>query len=280
MGERRIGHMFTIRQLLVDLSGGFDRYWFGGDPFKSAYHNALSMSFPVGEQFFIDSVRRAASLLPLEIQAEFEPQVRGFAAQESTHRRIHSLYNQELEKQGLKNHWEIRAARRIAFITKQHPFHGLAATAALEHFTAVLGDWLIGNRDLLEQAPPALRDLWLWHASEETEHKTVAFDLYQALGGSLAWRRRWFLIVGFNFTVDTWRQTINNLWHGGGLLRPSTWFHAATFLVGRRGVIWGTVGALAKYLRADFHPNQLGDPSQHEQWLAANAHVYRVIGAK
>ena len=227
--------MFTIRQLLVDLSGGFDRHWFGGDAYKSAYFNALSMSFPVGEQFFIDSVRRAAALLPPEKQAEFEPQVKGFAAQEATHRRIHGIYNQVLEKQGMRNHWEKRAIRRIAFLSQQHAFHGLAATAALEHFTAVLGDWLIANRDIFDDAPPALRDMWLWHASEETEHKSVAFDVYQALGGTLAWRRRWFLLVGFNFIVDTWRQTMNNLWHTGGLFKVNTWYHAAKFLLGRRG---------------------------------------------
>ena len=88
------------------------------------------------------------------------------------------------------------------------------------------------------------------------------------------------MIVGFNFTVDTWRQTCNNLWHSGGLFKPGTWFHAAKFLLGRRGAIWGAVAPLGRYMRADFHPTQLGDPQQHEQWLAANAHVYRVIGAK
>ena len=50
----------AVRKLLVDLNTPFDTRWCGGDAFKSAFFNALSMSFPVGEQFFIDSVREGA----------------------------------------------------------------------------------------------------------------------------------------------------------------------------------------------------------------------------
>ena len=44
-------------RLLIDLEAPIARHWNGGDAFRTAYFNALSMSFPVGEQFFIDSVR-------------------------------------------------------------------------------------------------------------------------------------------------------------------------------------------------------------------------------
>ena len=47
----------VIRRLLIDLETPFARHWCGGDAFRSALFNALSMSFPMGEQFFIDAVR-------------------------------------------------------------------------------------------------------------------------------------------------------------------------------------------------------------------------------
>lgn len=50
----------TVRRLSVDLSQGFSRHWNGGDAFLTAYANALSMSFPVGEQSFIDAVKAGA----------------------------------------------------------------------------------------------------------------------------------------------------------------------------------------------------------------------------
>lgn len=49
----------TVRKLNVDLSRGFPRHWMGGDVYRTAFMNALSMSFPLGEQMFIDSVRAA-----------------------------------------------------------------------------------------------------------------------------------------------------------------------------------------------------------------------------
>jgi predicted metal-dependent hydrolase len=73
-----------VRKLLIDLSAPFPANWCGGDAFKSAFFNALSMSFPVGEQFFIDSVRTGFKSLPESEQAKFKTEVQGFVGQEAT----------------------------------------------------------------------------------------------------------------------------------------------------------------------------------------------------
>ena len=102
----------TVRRLLVDLEAPIERLWNGGDAFRTAWFNALSMSFPVGEQFFIDSVREGVKQLSPEQREAFAAEVAGFIGQEATHRRIHGLFNAHLERQGLVNHWEVRARRR------------------------------------------------------------------------------------------------------------------------------------------------------------------------
>ena len=51
----------AVRRLLIDLESDVPRHWCGGDPFRTAFFDALSMSFPVGEQFFIDAVRNGHS---------------------------------------------------------------------------------------------------------------------------------------------------------------------------------------------------------------------------
>ena len=99
----------VVRRLLIDLETPFERHWCGGDAFRTAFFNALSMSFPVGEQFFIDAVRGGHKALPPEEQARFADEVRGFVGQEATHRRIHALFNGHLDKQGLVNAWAPRA---------------------------------------------------------------------------------------------------------------------------------------------------------------------------
>ena len=103
----------TVRRLLIDLDTPPERHWCGGDAFRSAWFNALSMSFPSGEQFFIDSVRAGVQMLPEDERARFEPAIKGFIGQEATHRRIHALFNAHLAAQGLVNHWEARAVKRI-----------------------------------------------------------------------------------------------------------------------------------------------------------------------
>src|SRR5215510_1374522 len=105
----RIMSTLVVRRLLVDMEQPIDRHWCGGDAFRTAFFNALSMSFPVGEQFFIDSVRGGWKALSSDEQARFAGEVQGFVGQEATHRRLHSLYNEHLERQGLVNEWETRA---------------------------------------------------------------------------------------------------------------------------------------------------------------------------
>jgi predicted metal-dependent hydrolase len=258
----------TVRRLLVDLSAGFPRHWLAGDPFRTHYLNALSMSFPSGEQFFIDSVREAARRLPdTPEQAPLRRAIDGFVGQEATHRHVHALYNAQLVKQGLVNHWEVRSQRRLARVRGVNPLHPLAVTCALEHCTAVFAHLVLSRPELLQGAYPPLATLWHWHSVEETEHKSVAYDLYAALGGNRDWRLRWYRYALVQFFVDAMRQTVNNLWHDGQLMRPRTWWCAAKFLFGRHGFVWACIGPLAAYARRDFHPWQHDNRALAEQWL-------------
>lgn len=268
----------TIRRLLVDLSAGFPRHWHGGDAFRSAYFNALSMSFPAGEQFFIDAVREAAKLLPRTPEnAALLDSVAGFVGQEASHRQVHAAYNAELERQGLVNHWQVRAEQRRERARGLNPLHHLAVTCAYEHCTAVFADLMLRRPDLLAGAHPPLATLWHWHAVEETEHKSVAFDLYRALGGNERWRQRWYRYALWLFTLESVRQTTHNLWRDGSLFKPRTWLSAAAFLLGRRGVVWACAGPLWAYTRRGFHPWQHDNRTLAEQWLAANEAALRVV---
>ena len=267
----------VVRRLLVDMEQPIQRHWCGGDAFRTALLDALSMSFPVGEQFFIDSVREGFKALPAAQQERFRAEVQGFVGQEATHRRLHGLYNQHLAALGLGNHWEPRARKRLQLMQGVDVRHWLGITAANEHFTAILADWMLHNADLLGDRDPRLATLWLWHSAEESEHKCTAFDLYQALGGSHAWRIKWFRRVTLVFLADTLRQTVSNLRQDGSLWRWSTWTSAASSLFGRRGLVRRTFGPWKQYLRRDFHPSQQ-DSSASARWLADNSARFSVVG--
>jgi hypothetical protein len=260
----------VVRRLGVDLDSPVPRHWNGGDAFRTALFNALSFSFPAGEQFFIDAIRRTLATAEPDVQQLFEVETRGFIGQEATHRRIHQRFNAHLEQQGLVNHWDARIRRRQQKIDDVDPRIWLGATAATEHFTAFLADYLLTHPQALQGAEPRLRDLWLWHASEESEHRSTAFDLYRAVEGDEPWRRRLFGVVTVTFVTDLARQTLNNLWHDGTWWRPSTWASAWRLLLGRGGLVRECAGPWWAYLRADFHPSHSDGRPGHD-WLAAHA---------
>jgi uncharacterized protein len=268
----------VVRRLLIDLETPFARHWCGGDAFRSALFNALSMSFPVGEQFFIDAVKNGVKALPPERQETFRAEAQGFIGQEATHRRVHSLFNAHLERQGLVNEWEPRAAARLALLEGADPRHALCITAANEHFTAILAEWMLGTPELLIGSEPRLRTMWLWHSSEESEHKSTAFDLYQALGGNHAWRVTWFRRATMIFLGDALRQTVANLRRDGELWQWRTWMSAASWLFGKRGLARATLKPWSAYFRQDFHPRQQ-ESGLARRWLQDNAAAYSVVGS-
>ncbi|MED5619400.1 metal-dependent hydrolase [Ideonella sp. BN130291] len=267
----------VVRRLLIDLETPIARHWAGGDAFRSAYLNALSMSFPVGEQFFIDAVRLGFKALPPGQQARFQAEVQGFVGQEATHRRIHGLFNGHLERLGYENRWAVRAAARIARIREFDVRHHLAVTAAYEHFTAILAEHMLARPEQMAGAEPRLQTMWQWHAAEESEHKSTAFDLYQALGGNYLWRMRWFRIATTYFVIDSLRQTATNLRHDGLLFKWSTWRSGFSFFFGRGGLVRECFKPWRGYFRRDFHPSQQ-ESGRSQQWLREHAGQYTVVG--
>ena len=267
----------VVRRLLVDLTTPFPARWNGGDAFRSAFFNALSMSFPVGEQFFIDSVRNGLKTMPEASRAKHAAEVQGFVGQEATHRRIHSLFNKHLDDLGFTNEIERRAQRRMAANAHLDPRNHVAATAATEHFTAIFADWMLQHPEALEGAEPRLQTLWLWHSAEESEHRSTAFDIYTAMGGTHEWRIRIFRYVTVTFLGDVLRQTVRNLWHDGSLFHWRTWKSGASLLFSRNGLIRGNYPLWKDYLRQDFHPSQQ-DASRSVQWLHAHSDQFSVVG--
>lgn len=273
----------TVRRLHIDLSKGFARYWNGGDAFRTAFANALSMSFPVGEQLFIDAVKAGVKHLPKTVENEdLRDCIKKFVGQEATHRHMHTIYNAQLEKQGYRNAWEPRVSKRIETERRRLErndasnihLHELAITCAVEHLTAILGYVTLSRRgqegDWFLDADEPMKTLWHWHAAEEAEHKCVAFDLYVRLGGSHQWRMYWYRRFLVMFTIDLARQTTFNLWCDGAWKNPSTWGSAVKFLFGRHGLFRSTFAQLKDYGREDFHPQQQGDNGFAQDWLTGN----------
>lgn len=266
-----------VRRLKVDLRTPFDRHWVGGDVFRSAWFNALSMSFPSGEQFFIDALKGALPLMSEADRVKYAAEIKGFIGQEATHRHLHAQFNKHLADLGYVNAWEPRFLRRAKILEGKDPRHAVAITAAVEHFTAMLSTVLLTQPQLLAGADKRLQQFWLWHASEEAEHRATALEVYRAVGGDEAHRMRWMRRVTVFFAVDALRQTAANLARDGQLWRWSTWRDGWHFFFGDKGLVTLCKPAWKDYFRPGFHP--LDHPAeQAHQWLADNRQLFDVVG--
>ena len=267
----------TVRKLNVDLSKGFGRHWLGGDAFRTQLFNALSMSFPQGEQSFIDSMRALPDgrIADPALCAE----IKDFIGQESSHRFVHAQYNAVLAGQGLVYVREASLARRIRFLSRRDPRDWLAVTCAIEHFTAMLADGVLRLPSWLDGAEPDMHTLWSWHAVEESEHKGVAMDVYRAAGGGY-WRRVfWYLQASFMLGLDTTIQTADNLRRDGQLWKAHTWVSAARTCLGRDGMFWHLLGPALRYLSPSFHPWHHDNRYLATRWLNAHRAAFRTAAA-
>ena len=144
----------------------------------------------------------------------------------------------------------------------------LAATAGLEHITAILADTILRRGDMVEKMDPSVRDLWVWHSIEETEHKAVAFDLYQDVDGGY-WRRQRTFFTGTAYLIGfsayfTWQF----LKQDGVNRQPLTLAKGLWKMFGYRGVVSAAIPAWFQYLRPDFHPWQDDNTHLLDAWRA------------
>ncbi len=267
----------TVRKLLIDLSAPFPARWNGGDRFRSAFFNALSMSFPQGEQYFMDSVRAGLKSLPVAEQEKLAKEVQGFVGQEATHRRIHALFNEHLQSMGFNNAMERRSIKRMQANAHRDVRVHVAATAATEHLTALFAEWMLRHPEALSGAESRLQTLWLWHSAEETEHRSTAFNMYRAIGGNHGWRVRIFKYVTAIFLYELTRQTVLNLWHDGSLFHWRSWASGAKLLLAKDGIFRGNYQHWKAYMHPDFHPDQQED-ALSRQWLQNNSSQFVAVG--
>ena len=170
--------------------------WHGRGRLVSHFFNALSIFFPEGERFFIHSVRHYRNRIT---EPALQRDIAGFIGQEAMHGREHVEYNELMDRAGLPARRLDRFVGALLERVKKFlpPSAQLAVTLALEHFTAMLADLLLTEPKILAGSQPRLTALWRWHALEETEHKAVAYDVYEkAVGtGFFAWALRCSALV-------------------------------------------------------------------------------------
>ncbi|MCU9949334.1 metal-dependent hydrolase [Pseudomonas solani] len=249
------GLVIRPRHMDFDLPNPLPRHWHSGNAFKTHLFDAMSVLFPDGERFFIDSVRNFREEITDPVLKE---QIRGFIGQEGHHSREHLEYSNRLRDLGYDiGRIERRAQARIRYTQKKFSKRRqLAATAALEHITAIMADGLLKNPEHIAGAHPTLARLWRWHALEETEHKAVAFDVYNQVCGSRTLLRRAMIMGTFFFMLDTHRGLIHMLKRDGLLWNWRVWRDGLSWMWGKNGMFRQLIPAYMDFFKKGFHPWQ------------------------
>ena len=166
------------RDLDFKLAEHMPRYWFGGNPVKTRLFDALSLTFPEGERYFISSVRLFRDQIT---DPDLKTRVADFIKQEAQHGIAHDHMNQQMVEQGmpLDKMIDFLKNRFDTMLKTRSPAYNIAITAASEHLTALMAECFYSQKATLAEVEPHVRALFAWHAIEEMEHRDVAFDVMQ-----------------------------------------------------------------------------------------------------
>lgn len=244
------------RDLALDLDpANVPRDWANDDPFLTSFLNALSLLFPEGEKFFVESVKQARAKVDDPV---LQQEIVGFIGQEAMHGKEHRAFNELLVAHGYP--YAPRIDRQLRGFLKRvrrvlSPMSQLAVTTALEHFTAILAEQLLRDPRMHGDIDPTVRGLWLWHALEESEHKAVAFDVYRAAGGGYARRVAIMLLTTVFFFLVQSLAHARLMADRKILWKPWRWVRGATRMWIWPGYFIRLLPAYLAYFRPSFHPN-------------------------
>lgn len=252
----------VVRQLNLSFTDDITEFWFDNNPLLTCFLSALSAAFPEGERQFIYSVRHYQNQISDPVLLK---QVRAFIGQEAHHGKEHDALNDMMQRKGYpvqRIYARFRKMNRM-MQSRFSAAHQLASTVCMEHLTAILVDYFISTAPAdLALFDPLLRKLWAWHAIEETEHKAVAFEVYQTLVQRPYFLRLVMLETTFFFVLVSSRGTLELLKASGQQGNLKSWLCGLSFLFGRQGLLAKVSRPYLDFFALDFHPWQHDNRTQ------------------
>ena len=264
----------NVRKLVVSNNSSH-QLWFADNPFYAATFMGLSAIFPTGEKFFIQAVLNFRDQIS---DTQLLAEVNDFVRQEANHYKMHQALNEKIRVQGVDPEKLAKfCATRLKWIQRlTSKKRQLAYTVCCEHFLAAFGHFLLSQPDHLAGLSEEDRVIWIWHAIEEVEHKSIAFDLYYHLGLS-RWRLRICMLeIMLVFAIDMSYLTLRQLFQLKSLTKRKTWRSASRFYLGEKGFLRHLRTEIRRFYRRDFHPWDSDDSAlikSYEHMIASHLQV-------
>jgi predicted metal-dependent hydrolase len=257
----------VVRNLRFAIDDEIPRNWMGQPPAVTLFLDHLSMVFPPGERFFIASVRAFEKQVT---DPKLREDIRRFNQQEALHGREHVRFNDVLKAHGHPVDAIERSARRILGVGKLllPKRIQLSITCALEHYTAMLAQLLLDDDSILKDAHPTMSAMWRWHAAEENEHASVAFDVFQATGGTYVQRVIGMLLVTVFFWAKMFEHQVRMMYAAKLLWSPRAWAGLWPMFFGTPGLAFKLWRPYLAYFKPGFHPRELDCTHLLDRWKA------------
>lgn len=255
-----------VRRVAFVYPDDLDPAWHTRFPEFAFAANSISLLMPYAEPYFVKSVR--AALPELEFDRPLQDQTRDYLKQELGHHVQHRHFNDILHTRypSLKR-IERWMGRTYGWFSRTRSLrYNLAFAAGSETIAYALARWSEKHADtLFDGADPVATTLFLWHLAEEIEHKSAAFDVYEAIDGS---RLRYTMAMTTSFVILAWFTTIATLTM---LVASRRWYHPVSYF---RLLRWSVSLAfevlpdMAASAMPSHHPSDFTDPELLTTWLA------------
>lgn len=262
----------TVRRLKFNPHA-IRRHYFANSPVMSHLLTALSSTFPIGEQFFVHSVRNVRDQVQ---DPQLQAQIAAFIGQEAMHSKAHSEFNNAWRRDDYQlDRFQAWLARKDHHVKSLPPKVQLAITCAFEHFTALLGGYILRHPEVLSTLDDDAAKLWIWHAIEEIEHRAVAFEVYQHVYADHRLRRMIMRSVTAGFASLTFysasqlflQDKKNSMPKIGGNL-------FGLYLLAK--MLLQLLPEYLSYYRKDFHPAKINYSRSLRYWKQRMATQYQV----
>ena len=251
----------TIRDFRQQGAPTPRRHWVRGDPFATAFFNALSAVFPKGEAFMVSSMAAWRGKMPPELDAD----LRKFLEQEASHSREHGDMNAAIEKSGYDiSDLEAVIGRLVTRFRGRSAMTRLLATACIEHFTAIIAAEILADDAHLAGADEEQKPIWIWHGIEEVEHKAVVYDCFLEASKEWSGAKRWtlrtlmMLVITASFFVNRTRGQVTLLKQDGYSGRQAL-AGALRYGFGKGGIGRNILRPWARFFRPGFNPAQFDE---------------------
>ena len=216
-------------------------FWYKGEPVVTHFFNALSMGIPETERFLVRTLKRFENDIE---NNELKQKIRQFISEENSHSLQHTKFNYEWKRKLYPVDFSMKFSRfGFKFLEKFFSRKMcLAFTVILEHMTAVIASYGFEKEIMLENESEIF-DLFIWHAFEELNHRSLAYDVYQELG--LGYFRRLFAVLYITQVffsgvfILQFRCILTDLWLRRGIKIKHFWY-AIKFFLGKGGMLSGS----------------------------------------